>query len=355
MAIATTTQYWTSRMYGGDPSDLTSGQDNESFTATGSGGAVSGEGWAITDQVWSLSPSQSALTLVACFKYTTAPDDGEVLMLLDNGTYTVQVEATGDAQTLRLVGATSTVTRSLDLGMADTFDPVPVILRLTLDASGNAVLYTREMVYDGLGSASYYSVTGAAGSSGSVQWGNTTGNLLWNNVFVSTFGAFSPDEMSTSPFVTDTLLRMGLGIVQTLKDSQRFYLKNFVDDSSIVYGYDISSQMVSRIPPPSIHVILAKTDSPTFTTLGGTKVDQMFTMTLFITTRGTDYSEAYRTGASILGDVFDELYTTTGLKGNTDSLVDFTVNFDTKRDDDEVVCVHRLEVGYMRRTNMHHR
>ena len=38
VAIATTNQYWTSRMNGGDPSSLTDyGQDNESFTLTGTG------------------------------------------------------------------------------------------------------------------------------------------------------------------------------------------------------------------------------------------------------------------------------------------------------------------------------
>ena len=57
----------------------------------------------------------------------------------------------------------------------------------------------------------------------------------------------------------------------------------------------------------------------------------------------------------IAGDVFDELYTNTGLQGNTDSLIDYTINFDTKTDDDEVICVHRMEFTYMRRLNMLHR
>ena len=355
MTISTINQYWTSRMNGEDPTAIT-GQNNTAFTATGTGGSVIGDEYVVTNQTFSLTPSITDVTIVACFSYgTTDPDNGTVLMALDNGTHRVELQATGNVQTLKLVGTTTEQTRYLDLQQNDTFDPVPLIARLTLDSSGKARLYLREQVTDGLGANSYYEVTGSASTSEGVTWGNTSGTVKWANVFVSTFGAFSPDEMATSPFVTDTLIRMGLGVVQTLKDSKRFYLKNFVSDSSIVYGYDISSQMISRIPPPSIHVILTKTDSPTFTALGGTKVDQMFTVTMFITTRGTDYEEAYRTGASILGDSFDELYTTTGLKGNTDSLIDFTVNFDTKRDDDEVVCVHRLEMTYMRRTNMHHR
>ena len=50
MSIATTTQYWTSRMNGGIPSALTEGQDNESFTLAGSAldGAVSDKSWQIT-------------------------------------------------------------------------------------------------------------------------------------------------------------------------------------------------------------------------------------------------------------------------------------------------------------------
>ena len=216
--------------------------------ASGSGGSVVSGDYVITNQTFSISPSITDATIVACFAYTAAPNNGEVLMALDTGTHRVEVQATGDSQTLKIVGTSTVTTRNLDLAKADTFDPVPLIARLTLDSSGKARLYLREQVSDGLGANSYYEVTGSSSTSESIKWGNTTGTVKWANVFVSTFGAFSPDEMATSPFVTDTLIRMGLGVVQTLKDSKRFYLKNFVSDSSIVYGYDISSQMISASP-----------------------------------------------------------------------------------------------------------
>jgi len=148
---------------------------------------------------------------------------------------------------------------------------------------------------------------------------------------------------------------MGLSVVELLQNSKRFFLKNIVDDSSILYGYDISSEMVSRIAPPSIHVILQTMDSPEFDTVGGTRITQNYKLILFITTRGTDYKNAYRQGMEIAGDSFDEIYTNTGLKGTTDSLINYNIQFDTKMDNDEVVCVHRMEITYMRRLNMLHR
>lgn len=362
MSIATTTQYWTSRMNGGDPATMTDyGQDNQAFTRSGSAadGSVVGESWKIVSdnggQEWSVTPSTSEYSIVVSFKYDTTPANGTVLLTLDNGTHKVHVESTGDDQTLRLVGATSVVTVNLDLKEAETYEPLPIMLRLTLASDGSAKLYMREIVEDDDGANLFLTVAGATGSSKSVKWGNLDGAIFWNNVYVTDMGAFSPDEMSTSPFVTDSLLRMGMSMVQRLKDSKRFYLKNYVDDSSIVYGYDISSQMVSRIPPPSIHLILRQMDSPSFTTLGGTRIEQNFTVVIFITTRGTDYKNAYRTGMEIAGDIFDELYTTTGLLGTTDSLTNYLIQFDTKMDDDEVVCVHRMEMTYMRRLNMLHR
>ena len=362
MSIATTTQYWTSRMNGGDPATMTDyGQDNQAFTRSGSAvdGSVVGESWKIVDdnggQEWSLTPTTNAYTAVLSLKYDTAPVNGTVLLTLDNGTHKVHVESTGDNEKLRLVGTTSVLTRDLDLKESDSFEPLPIMLRLTLASDGTAKLYMREIIEDDNGADNFLSVTGATGSSKSIKWGNLNGTILWNNVYVTDMGAFSPDEMSTSPFVTDSLLRMGMSMVQRLKDSKRFYLKNYVSDSSIVYGYDISSQMVSRIPPPSIHLILRQMDSPAFTTLGGTRIEQNFTVVIFITTRGTDYKNAYRTGMEIAGDTFDELYTTTGLLGTTDSLTNYLIQFDTKMDDDEVVCVHRMELTYMRRLNMLHR
>jgi hypothetical protein len=362
MAIANTTDFWTSRMNGGDPSTLTAyGQDNNSFTLSGSAvdGSASGGAWRITDanggQQWSLTPTTNAYTMVACIKYEDTPTVGTIFMTLDNGTHKVHVESAGGDNVLKLVGTTTVQTGLLDIKEEAAFEPTPLILRLTLDADGNAKLYIREIVEDDAGADLSLSVTGASSTNKTIKWGNSDGTVLWNNVYVSDMGAFSPDEMSTSSFVTDSLLRMGLSMVQTLKDSKRFFLKNYVDDSSIVYGFDISSQMVSRIPAPSIHLILRQMDSPGFTALGGSRVEQNFTVVIFVATRGTDYKNAYRSGLEIVGDVFDELYTTTGLKGTTDSLTNYLVQFDTKMDNDEVVCVHRMELTYMRRLNMLHR
>jgi len=362
MSIATTTEYWTSRMNGGDPSSLTEfGQDNTSFslTGTGSDGSAVGGAWQIANagsgQYWSVTPTTNDYTIVACFKFTGTPTDNTVLMELDNGTHKAQVKAAGDLQTLKLVGATTVTKTDLDLGQADSFDSVPIMIRLTLTSAGVATMYCREIIEDDTGATNYLQVTGASGSSKTIKWGNDSGTVLWNNVYVSTFGAYSPDELSTSPFVTDSLMRMALSIVELLQNSKRFYLKNQVGDASILYGYDISSQMISRIPQPSVHVILRKLDSPDFTSLGGTRIEQNYTVIIFITTRGTDYKNAYRMGLEIAGDCFDELYTNTGLKGNTDSLTNYEINFDTKMDNDEVVCVHRLEITYMRRLNMLHR
>lgn len=362
MAIATTTQYWTSRMNGGDPANLTEyGQDNESFTLTGTGsdGSVVGESWQIASagsgQLYHVTPTTDEYTIISCLKYTVAPANDTVLMKLDNGTHKVEVRATGDLQTLKLVGATTVHSRELDLAQADAFEAVPIMLRLTLDSSGVAKLYMREIIEDDLASTNYLQVTGSAGSAKKIQWGNTSGTILWNNVYVTNMGSFSPDELSTSPFVSDSLIRMGLSVVELLQNSKRFFLKNIVDDSSILYGYDISSEMVSRIAPPSIHVILQTMDSPDFDTVGGTRITQNYKLILFITTRGTDYKNAYRQGMEIAGDSFDEIYTNTGLKGTTDSLINYNIQFDTKMDNDEVVCVHRMEITYMRRLNMLHR
>tara|TARA_R110001606_G_scaffold188398_4_gene336138 strand:- start:575 stop:1663 length:1089 start_codon:yes stop_codon:yes gene_type:complete len=362
MSIATTTEYWTSRMNGGNPGALTEyGQDNASYSLTGTAddGSAVGDSWQIANvgsgQYWSVTPTTNDYTVVACFKFTSVPTNNTVLMEVDNGTHKAQVQATGDLQTLKLVGATTVTITDLDLAQTDSFDSVPIMVRLTLNTAGVATMYCREIIEDDTGVVNYLQVTGASGSSKTIKWGNNSGTVLWNNVYTSTFGAYSPDELSTSPFVTDSLMRMSLSIVELLQNSKRFYLKNQVADASILYGYDISSQMISRIPQPSVHVILRKLDSPDFSTLGGTRIEQNYTVIIFITTRGTDYKNAYRMGLEIAGDCFDELYTNTGLKGNTDSLTNYEINFDTKMDDDEVVCVHRLEVTYMRRLNMLHR
>ena len=60
----------------------------------------------------------------------------------------------------------------------------------------------------------------------------------------------------------------------------------------------------------------------------------------------------YRLGLNIIGEVFDELYTNTGLSATTDNLEAYNMNLDVKLDDDETVCVHQLNVTYKRRIKM---
>lgn len=352
MTIATKTQYWTSRMTGGNPASL-SGTFNDDFTAASGGGSASGDYWVITNGAYSIAPTGTANTLVAVLEYTTAPNDGTVLMKIDDGTKKVEVQSTGSNTSLKLVG-TSTVTISeLDIAKAED-EPTTLILRLTLNGS-DAKLYTHEIIEDDVGTTVYSSVTAASSSSTGVVWGNTSGSVKWGAVYYSKFGAFGPDELLLSDFAQDTLARMGLGVVDQIKNATRPYLKTQVHDSSIIYGYDISSQMLSRVGTPSIHVIIEKLSSPEFESLGGAKITQNYDVKIFITVRGTNYENAYRKGLNIMGEVFDELYTNTGVQGTTDSIVSYDADLDTKMDDDETICVHVLTLSYMRRIDMRHR
>jgi hypothetical protein len=351
MAVATKTQYWNSRMNGTDPSSL-SGTYNDSWS--GSGGSASGGNWVITNGTWSITPTTNDYTLVACLEYTTAPDSGEVLMRLDNGTHRVEVQSTGANTSLSLVGSSTVTVSNLDLALAED-KPVSLILRLTLASDGSAKLYTHEIINDDDANVAFNTVTGSSGAGKAVRWGNTTGSLKWASIYYSKFGAFSPEELLISDFAQDTLARMGIGIVNQLKNSPRPYLKTQVDDSSIVYGYDISSQMLNKVGSPSIHVMIEGLSSPEFESLGGSKISQEYSVKVFISVKGTNYENAYRKALNIMGEVFDELYTNTGVGGTTDSIVSYSADLDPKMDDDEVVCVHVLTLTYMRRIDMRHR
>tara|TARA_R100001463_G_scaffold19613_7_gene48155 strand:- start:112 stop:1182 length:1071 start_codon:yes stop_codon:yes gene_type:complete len=356
MAIADRVTFWTSRMNGENPTSLLANENNEAFTATGAGSpSASGGAWRVSNKVYHVTPTTNEYTLVTCFKYVSAPNDDETIMFLDNGTHSVRVQKTTGGK-VKLVGATTATSEDLDPTMAEDI-PVPLMLRLTLTSAGVATLYMREIIEDDDGANHYLQVNGTNDSSGTkkIQFGNTNGTIDWNNVYVTKNGAYSPDELALSGFTQDTLIAMGFETVQTLKDSKRVHLKNMVDDSSIVYGFDVSNSMVSRIRPPSIHVFLTNVNSPEFQTLTGSRIVQMFDVEIFITTRGTNYINAYRMGAEIAGDCFDELYKKTGLEANSDSIVSYEMQFNTKMDDDDVVCVHRLVMRYMRRLNMLHR
>ena len=356
MAIATTSQFWTTRLNGENPTSpsIAGENNNQAFSVTGSGATASGDYWQVTDARYNITPTENDLTLLSVLYYTTAPDNNEVLMTLDNGDYKVEVKADGGTQKLKLVGATTVTSADLDIAMAED-EPVPLVLRLTLDSSGNARLYMREIIEDDDAVTHYLSVTGASGSSDTISWGNNTGNVKWGSVYVSKHGAFGPDELAPSDFATDTLLRMGMSIVQQLKNSKRMYLKSHMDESAIKYGFDLSRSMLSRLTPPVIHVLLRGISSPEFAALGGGRVDQEYEVIVYVTTKGTNYENAYRLCLNIAGEVFDEIYTNTGLLGTTDSLRNYSLELAHKFDDDDVVCTHMLTFTYLRRINMRHR
>jgi hypothetical protein len=351
MAIATTDQFWNHRLNGDDPTSPT-GDNNNAWTATGSGASEVNKWWVVTDARYNVTPTSTAYTLYTMLQYTSTPDNDEVLLALDNGTYKVEVKAFGEK--VKLVGATTVTSDDLDISMAED-NPVPLSLRLTLDASGNANLYLREMVEDDDAQTIYLSVAGAAGSSKDIQWGNNSGDVEWASVYMTDAGAFSPLELAPSDLATDTLLRMGLSVVDTLRNSRRAHLKTHLDAGSIRYGYDLSQEMLSRSIPPFIHVVLRGLGSPTFAALGGGRIDQEYDVLIYVTTRGTTYEDAYRMGLNIVGECFDELYTTTGLNGTTDSLYEYNLELQSRLDDDVTICTHMLTLTYMRRINMRHR
>tara|TARA_R110000824_G_scaffold196246_3_gene379393 strand:- start:3572 stop:4636 length:1065 start_codon:yes stop_codon:yes gene_type:complete len=352
MAIAKTSDYWTSRISGNDPTSPV-GHNNNAWAATGTA-SISGDYWRITNQTLAQAAVATGMTLIAGIKVTTAPSSGQAIMILDNGTHRVEVRSKGDLSKLDLVGTTTVSSADLDLDMSED-KGIPVLLRLTLSSSGTARLYMREIIEDDDATQHYLEVTGASSSSATVKWGNTNGSIDWATVYYSSKGDFSPDEMHLSDFATTSVFQTGMGIVNTLKDSNRFFLKTHVDDSSIVYGYDLSSSMISRVPLPSVHAFIATTESPDFLTLAGTRTEQKYQVIIYVTTRGSNYINAYRLGLSILGECFDELYVSTGLEGGVDTITGYDTTLDSKLDDDEVVCTHVLRVNYMKKVDMKRR
>lgn len=348
MTVATKKEYWNARLRGEDPSNPAGPNVSDAFT--GSGGSASDGAWVITNSTYSIG-SANGMTMAVMLSFGTAPDAGAVLMTLDNGTKRVQVKSKGNNTELDLVGTTTVTVSDLDLNLSED-NSVPVLLRLTMDASGNAKLYTHEILRDTDGNDAFYSVVGASTVSNTASFGNTSGSVNWFSIYYSKFGAFNPEELMLSDFAQDTLARMGIAVVDTLKACNRPYIKKYVDNSSIIFGYDLSSQMISRIPAPFIHVVFGSVASPSFDSLGGASIEQLYEISVYVTTKGTNYEEAYRLGLNIVGEVFDELYINTGLAATTDNLESYTMVLDSKLDDDETVCVHQLNLTYRRRIKM---
>jgi len=351
MAIAKNTQFWTSRLTGEDPTSPISTNTNNPWS--GSGGSASGGAWVTTNSTYSIG-GDSTMTVFCMFAFDTAPANGNVILTLDNGVKKVQVKSKGNLTQLDIVGATTITLEDLDLKMTEE-RAVPTTLRLTMDASGNVKCYLHEIINDADGNAGFYSLVGAATSSAGASFGNTSGTVKWYSVYYSPHGAFSPEELLPSSFATDTLSRMGLSIVEKIKEIPRPYIKTYVDDSSIVYGYDMSSKMLNRMSTPTVHVVFTRMGSPEPAALGSAAIIQDYSIAVYVTTKGTNYENAYRIGLNIIGEIFDELYTTTGLQATTDNLMSYNMSLDVKMDDDETVCVHQLDLNYRRRIKMTNR
>ncbi len=352
MAIATTSQFWNYRLNGDDPTNPV-GTNNGTWTTESGSGTDTDAYWVVNAGYWKVVPTTDEYTIFAAIQYTSVPTDGTVLLRLDNGSRKVEVRSSG--QKIELVGDQAVMSDELDISMVES-NPTPLILRLTIDSSGNAKLYIREITEDDDGQSMVMSVLGAASTAGKViRWGNTDGSVKWASVYATDTGAFAPDELAPSDFATDTLIRMGLSVVQALRSSRRTYLKTHLDSGSIKYGYDISNGMLSKMVPPFVNVVLRGLSSPTFAALGGGRIDQQYDVLIYITSRGTTYEDAYRQSLNIAGEIFDELYTTTGLNGTTDSLFEYEIELQTKLDDEVTICTHLLTLTYQRRINMRHR
>ena len=349
MAIATKSQYWNARMRGADPSVATTGED---VWAGGSGSANGGD-WVITNGTWSITPAaeDNDMTLLACFSYTTAPDDDAVLLKLSNGSHKIEVKSDGTTTGLKIVGASTVTFSDLDLNVSGS-EAVPIMIRLTLASDGSARCYRYEIEENDDAVDDFKSLTGASTSDNVVSFGNTSGSIKWHSVYYSKFGSFGPKELMGADFAQDIHVRMALSIIQHLKDSNRPYLKTQVDDANIVFAYDISPSSLRTMQTPSIHIYVEDIASPEFTALGGSAIDQVYSAEIFVTTKGTTYQNAYLLALNILGEIFDELYTSTGLSGTTDSLESHECKLDTRVDDDEITCTHQLTLTYKRRIKM---
>lgn len=302
-------------------------------------------------------------TIIIAFSLANEDPNTDTILRYESGEgTTAQVKIYPASGTIELrdgsLGSEDPTFTGVDLSMTDDY-AVPVVLRMTVNESSapNKVrLYLNEVIEDDDGNAAYIETTPAGSGTAGIEsfiFGSTINDLDIYAVYVCEDGGYSPDEMDMSDFTSHSLMRTGMKVVEVLRNSRRLYLSNFVQSSGIFYGYDMSSgAMVNRTPAPTVHVMVQKADSPDFLTLAGTRTDQRYDVNVFVTTRGTNYENAYRMGATILGEVFDELYTNTGLDANVDSLISYNAVFDTKVDDDETICIHSLTLTYMKKIRM---
>ena len=357
MTVSKTTDFWTSRLDGNDPSSPV-GMSNEQFT--GSAGAADGLNWRINSANgngnYTINHSADALTLWVAFSYPNSADipaDGTLLAEVDNGSRQLQMQSTGNKNSVKFIGDGGGIFTfdNLDLCMEEE-DAIPTIIRLTIDASGNAKVYLFDIMEDDDGNdLSLSFLPSNLGGPAQIVWGNTDGDVMWYAIYATTMGAFTPDEMVTSNYSNVTLIQTAFGIIDVLKTARSYNLKNVVKPDSILYGYDISANMAVRATP-AVHVLIRRVDSPDMYSLAGTSAEYIFQVECYVVTKGTDYRNAYRQGMNIIGEVLDELYSKTGLKGSTDSLIGHDARLDTRLDPDDQICVHVLNLRYMRRVDL---
>jgi hypothetical protein len=363
MAVSNQTDFWTARLNGQDPANPVG--DNNTAWALDAGdagdGASSNGYWRITSalggQTWkqTVADADNDLTLMCAVHIESVSDADEVLMALDNGTHRIEVQSVGDLHKVKLVGTTTVESPNLDFAMGEE-TAVPIILRLTLANDGTARLYMAEIIEDDDAQQHYLEVSAQTTSAQGAFFGTTTGTVDFYSVYFTPHGAYSPDEMDMSDFISHSLLRTGMKVRDILRNSNRLFLKTHVGSAGINYAFDLSSEsMLNRYQSPTVHVMIQKTNSPDFLTLAGTRTDQRYTVVIFVSARGTNYENAYRLAASILGEVFDELYVQTGLQSGVDSLIGYDATFDTKVDEDDVVCIHTLSLEYMKKIRMFYR
>ena len=357
MTVSKTTDYWTSRLDGNDPASPV-GMNNEKFTGTA--GAADGLNWRINSAngngYYQLTPTTSEHTLWIAFSYPDSsdiPSNNTVLASINSGSYYIQLQSDGTKTGLKIVGATTATFSGLDLCMEEV-DAIPTTVRITMNSSGECKIYLFDIGENDDGEVLNKTVQGGSTGTSLIQWGNPNGDVLWYAVYLTTMGAFSPDEMVTSNYANVTLIQTAFGIIDVLKTSRSYNLKNVVKPDAIRYGYDISSNMALRYTP-AVHVLIRRVDSPDMYSLAGTSAEYFFQVEIYVATKGTDYKNAYRQGMEIIGECLDELYSKTGLKGSSDSLIGHDARLDSRLDPDDQICVHVLNLRYMRRVDLSRR
>lgn len=362
MTVSKTTDYWTSRLDGNNPAQPV-GMNNEAWVvdAQGPAGAADGLNWRIngsnTYGFWKVVPTTTEYTMWISFSFNTPPSSGATIAQLDNGTHEVLLKSNGDNTSLQLIGASgaTTMITGLDLNMSED-NSIPTVIRLTLSSSGVAKAYVYDIMEDDDGNVLNKTIDGYNTNTGTKRaiWGNGSGDVTWYAVYFTSMGAFNPDEMVTSNYSNVTLIQTAFGIIDVLRTARSYNLKNVVQPSGILYGYDISSNVAVR-QVPAVHVLIRRVDSPDMYSLAGTSAEYFFQVEVYVVTKGTDYKNAYRQGMAIIGECLDELYSKTGLKGSTDSLIGHDARLDSRLDPDDQICVHVLNLRYMRRVDLSRR